>query len=822
MLKNKKAFTLVEIVVTVSIIILISSIVIFSIADSRRKGRDSKRVSDISQIQIALENYKQIEGSYPEELIPGQALIGPNSKAVFISKIPKSPSYYNFNCPNKNYSYYYDFENNNYEISFCIESNVDNYLAGSKCAVSGGILSTPCSNFCLNNPDECSWQGVGNPGFSPTGTNYNSLYVYNGNPYIAYQDGSNSNKASLMKFNGSSWDNIGDPGFSSDAADFTSLAVSSNIPYVAFRDAYLTLVWQETQPAGNVVKNWNRCAMANNGSTIVLVTYSSHQRAYLSNDSGATWTEIRPSGSTVSSWSALAISSDGKYILVGESGSTINGRVFLSSNYGLNWQQVQPSGTTNKKWDTASMSSNGQYMLIGSTSTGGRAYISSNYGLNWQEVQPDGNVNRDWNSSAVSSDGSKMMLLGRHSKFFQSLDFGATWSSLDFVTTYGTNYNALSISSDWQKFFLSKNGLQDPNSRIFYSNNLPSFIMLQDNQFNPFYINWPVLNSSMSSDGSKILFGYFGGRLYYAKNFFNDYSFEEVRPAGDTNLNWRTFCVNSSGDKFLAAVYGGRVYLGEEDGNRVSLMKYENDSWQNVGSPGFSQGQASFVSMDFSSSIPYVAFKDQSQSGKLSVMKYENNSWQNVGDPGFSPGQAEDVILKINNNIPYIAFKDLNNSGKLSVMRFFNNSWQVLSSFGISPGAISSPSLSFSKNIVYVSFSDASLSGKAVVMKYENNSWQDLNSSNISSSASDSLSLFVYRGSPYLAYKDMMNSGKISVKKYIGGSINSWRSVGSLAFSESEVESISLFVDNGIPYVSYRDLAQSGKLTVKRFISNNP
>jgi len=51
----KKGFTLVELLVVVSIIALLASIVVVSMGGARRSGRDTRAISDIKQIQTAIE-----------------------------------------------------------------------------------------------------------------------------------------------------------------------------------------------------------------------------------------------------------------------------------------------------------------------------------------------------------------------------------------------------------------------------------------------------------------------------------------------------------------------------------------------------------------------------------------------------------------------------------------------------------------------------------------------------------------------------------------------------------------------------------------------
>jgi hypothetical protein len=83
------------------------------------------------------------------------------------------------------------------------------------------------------------WMNVGNVNFSAGEANYPSLALDSyGVPFVAYQDEANSNKATVMQFDGTNWVNVGNAGFSASEADFTSLAFSptDGEPYVAFCD----------------------------------------------------------------------------------------------------------------------------------------------------------------------------------------------------------------------------------------------------------------------------------------------------------------------------------------------------------------------------------------------------------------------------------------------------------------------------------------------------------------------------------------------------------------------------------------------------------
>jgi len=58
-------FTLIELLVVVFIVVLLASIVTVSLSTSRKRARDARRVVDINQVRIALEQFFSVEKNYP-------------------------------------------------------------------------------------------------------------------------------------------------------------------------------------------------------------------------------------------------------------------------------------------------------------------------------------------------------------------------------------------------------------------------------------------------------------------------------------------------------------------------------------------------------------------------------------------------------------------------------------------------------------------------------------------------------------------------------------------------------------------------------------
>src|SRR5580693_2845978 len=60
-------FTLIELLVVIAIIGLLASIILASLNTARAKGRDARRLSDVKQVQLALELYYDANSSYPTD-----------------------------------------------------------------------------------------------------------------------------------------------------------------------------------------------------------------------------------------------------------------------------------------------------------------------------------------------------------------------------------------------------------------------------------------------------------------------------------------------------------------------------------------------------------------------------------------------------------------------------------------------------------------------------------------------------------------------------------------------------------------------------------
>ncbi|MEK7157729.1 MAG: type II secretion system protein [Patescibacteria group bacterium] len=96
-----QGFTVMELLVVMAVVGILYTVVMSSVGDSRAKGRDSKRVADLSLIQLALEGYYDdpVNKKYPTTLDDAN-LAGP------IPKDPHTNLDYAYVCINSCQSYH--------------------------------------------------------------------------------------------------------------------------------------------------------------------------------------------------------------------------------------------------------------------------------------------------------------------------------------------------------------------------------------------------------------------------------------------------------------------------------------------------------------------------------------------------------------------------------------------------------------------------------------------------------------------------------------------------------------------------------------------
>lgn len=138
-MKNKKGFSLIEILVVATIIGLLAAGAAVSYSQFAKQSRDARRKADLEQIRAALEMYRSNSTTsiYPDITIDCSSTGGitdDSIPATYLSKIPRDPK-----CPTT--SYFYSQTGSNYTIGAYLESTGD-----SSCQAGCGDYC----NYCLD------------------------------------------------------------------------------------------------------------------------------------------------------------------------------------------------------------------------------------------------------------------------------------------------------------------------------------------------------------------------------------------------------------------------------------------------------------------------------------------------------------------------------------------------------------------------------------------------------------------------------------------------------------------------------------------------
>lgn len=131
--REQKGFTLIELLVVIAIIGILTSVVLASLNNARAKGRDAKRVSDMKQLQLALEFYYDANSNtYPNSLN--------DLASTYIGTVPVDPG---------STSYEYGTDGVTYILGATLEKSNSVFVED----VDTGAFSIDCSDgnmkYCL-------------------------------------------------------------------------------------------------------------------------------------------------------------------------------------------------------------------------------------------------------------------------------------------------------------------------------------------------------------------------------------------------------------------------------------------------------------------------------------------------------------------------------------------------------------------------------------------------------------------------------------------------------------------------------------------------
>lgn len=138
---NNKGFTLVELLVVISIIAILIALSVFGLQGARESSRDARRKADLELIRSGLELYKSDCNVYPDSLSTSLAGNGSTPACsvdnIYIDTVPTDPA-----SPNRLY-YYNSPAGTTYELCASLEQGGNDTCSGS--------CGETC-NYQVNNP----------------------------------------------------------------------------------------------------------------------------------------------------------------------------------------------------------------------------------------------------------------------------------------------------------------------------------------------------------------------------------------------------------------------------------------------------------------------------------------------------------------------------------------------------------------------------------------------------------------------------------------------------------------------------------------------
>jgi len=140
---NKKGFTLIELLVVIAIIGLLSTLAVVALGSARQKANDSKRLSDIKQVQTALELYYTDNNAYPTgsainlgdtsyKCLNSSGFTTTGCTDPYMGLVPKGPGSSEY--------YTYTMASSSYSISATLETGAGGFTAGAITASPSGII----------------------------------------------------------------------------------------------------------------------------------------------------------------------------------------------------------------------------------------------------------------------------------------------------------------------------------------------------------------------------------------------------------------------------------------------------------------------------------------------------------------------------------------------------------------------------------------------------------------------------------------------------------------------------------------------------------
>lgn len=208
-----------------------------------------------------------------------------------------------------------------------------------------------------------------------------------------------------------------------------------------------------------------------------------------------------------------------------------------------------------------------------------------------------------------------------------------------------------------------------------------------------------------------------------------------MRLVGGTNWQMvikKRFAPGAVSSIRLVATANGMPYVAFRNHSlygKLSVMRPKSDwsDWEYVGSTEtISSSEASEIAMAVYENTPYIAFRDKYYNDKITMIKLNigGTGWDTVGEPGFSEGTASMLDIDFGGaaeNVPYVAFKDEGRDNKITVMYLDTSglsTWKLVGTRGFTSSAITGLSISVYYTRPYVAYTTSESASSIYLMSF--------------------------------------------------------------------------------------------------------
>jgi prepilin-type N-terminal cleavage/methylation domain-containing protein len=447
-----KGFTLIELLVVMSIIALMASLILASLAGMRKKGRDARRQSDLHQIQVAIEMYRNdnqlpaTPGSqklsdvvgFPTSTLPRDPLTG-ESYGYVATKLVGGENILCTSIPCTGYAVIGGMESEKPEDSVLLVKNSGNVVASStpRGTVSMDVVFSPIASSTSGGTGTSTggtslagvaWAAVPTPG--PVQEAWDDV-AFGAGLYVAL-GGMGSDKGVMTSPDGITWT----PRSTPKGWYWESLAYGSST-FVAVAYGNSSNLYQSskvmTSPDGitwtlrdaGVTAGWTSVEYTGTQFVAVSDDWWTNPSVMTSPD-GITWT---PQGNAVNQ-SKYSLTYGGGLLVAGG-----DGEIYTSGNGGVDWAtRAVPLNLDgyNSEIHAVAYGSSTFVALSEYCDSKDCAIISTDGGVTWtRSVLPFVEA-----ASSIVYDGTAFIVGNSwNTKFARSIDNGNTWS---LVTAPGT------------------------------------------------------------------------------------------------------------------------------------------------------------------------------------------------------------------------------------------------------------------------------------------------------------------------------------------------------------------------------------------------